>query len=202
MIGSAAFVSSLTAETPTRGGTLIATLNSNVRNLNSAVQSGTVPGFPGAQLFASPLRYDENWTPQPYLAESWNISEDGLTVTLNLVKNATFHDGHPITSSDVAFSVKVIQENHPFKSMFAPVASVDTPDEHTAVLNLSQPHPALMLAMSGQLMSIIPEHIYGDGQNPKTHPRNNKDVVGSGPFKLVEFKNGEHVIVERYDDFS
>ena len=202
MIGSAAFVSSLTAETPTRGGTLIATLNSNVRNLNSAVQSGTVPGFPGAQLFASPLRYDENWTPQPYLAESWNISEDGLTVTLNLVKNATFHDGHPITSSDVAFSVKVIQENHPFKSMFAPVASVGTPDEHTAVLNLSQPHPALMLAMSGQLMSIIPEHIYGDGQNPKTHPRNNKDVVGSGPFKLVEFKNGEHVIVERYDDFS
>ena len=202
MIGSAAFVSSLTAETPTRGGTLIATLNSNVRNLNSAVQSGTVTGFSGAQLFASPLRYDENWTPQPYLAESWNISEDGLTVTLNLVKNATFHDGHPITSSDVAFSVKVIQENHPFKSMFAPVASVDTPDEHTAVLNLSQPHPALMLAMSGQLMSIIPEHIYGDGQNPKTHPRNNKDVVGSGPFKLVEFKNGEHVIVERYDDFS
>ena len=188
MIGSAAFVSSLTAETPTRGGTLIATLNSNVRNLNSAVQSGTVPGFPGAQLFASPLRYDENWTPQPYLAESWNISEDGLTVTLNLVKNATFQDGHPITSSDMAFSVKVIQENHPFKSMFAPVASVDTPDEHTAVLNLSQPHPALMLAMSGQLMSIIPEHIYGDGQNPKTHPRNNKDVVGSGPFKLVEFK--------------
>ena len=114
MIGSAAFVSSLTAETPTRGGTLIAALNSNVRNLNSAVQSGTVTGFPGAQLFASPLRYDENWTPQPYLAESWNISEDGLTVTLNLVKNATFHDGHPITSSDVAFSVKVIQENHPF----------------------------------------------------------------------------------------
>ena len=202
LIGSAAFVSSLTAETPTRGGTLIAALNSNVRNLNSAVQSGTVTGFSGAQLFASPLRYDENWTPQPYLAESWNISEDGLTVTLNLVKNATFHDGHPITSSDVAFSVKVIQENHPFKSMFAPVASVDTPDEHTAVLNLSQPHPALMLAMSGQLMSIIPEHIYGDGQNPKTHPRNNKDVVGSGPFKLVEFKNGEHVIVERYDDFS
>ena len=202
LICSVALASGLTAETPTCGGTLIATLNSNVRNLNSAVQSGTVTGFPGAQLFASPLRYDENWTPQPYLAESWNISEDGLTVTLNLVKNATFHDGHPITSSDVAFSVKVIQENHPFKSMFAPVASVDTPDEHTAVLNLSQPHPALMLAMSGQLMSIIPEHIYGDGQNPKTHPRNNKDVIGSGPFKLVEFKNGEHVIVERYDDFS
>jgi len=85
--------------------------------------------------------------------------------------------------------------------MFAPVTSVDTPDAHTAVLNLSKPHPALMLAMSGQLMAIIPKHIYGDGQNPKTHPRNTENVVGSGPFKLVEYKSGEHVILERFDDF-
>jgi len=189
------------AEDPVKGGTLKSVLGSNPRSLNSAVQSGIVTGYVGAQLFASPLRYDENWEPQPYLAESWEVSDDGLTVTLNLVKNAVFHDGEPITSSDVAFSVKVIQESHPFKSMFAPVESVDTPDEHTAVLNLSKPHPALMLAMSGQLMSIIPEHIYGDGEDFKAHPRNNSDVVGSGPFKLVEFKNGEHVIMERFDDF-
>lgn len=188
-------------DAPKRGGTLVTMLGSNVRNLNPAVQSGIATGFPGAQLFASPLRYDEDWTPQPYLAESWEVSDDGLTVTLNLVKGATFHDGHPITSGDVAFSVDVIKKYHPFKSMFAPVQSVDTPDEHTAVLNLSQPHPALMLAMSGQLMAIIPEHIYGDGQDVKTHPRNNVNTVGSGPFKLVEFKSGEHIILERYDDF-
>ena len=121
------------ADEPKKGGTLITVLGSNVRNLNSAVQSGIVTGFPGAQLFASPLRYDENWDPQPYLAESWDVSDDGLTVTLNLVKNAKFHDGTPITSEDVAFSVEVIKANHPFKSMFAPVDSVSTPDAHTAV---------------------------------------------------------------------
>jgi len=191
------------AEEPVRGGTLVTVLGTNVRNLNSAVQSGIVTGYPGAQLFASPLRYDEDWTPQPYLAESWEVSDDGLTVTLNLVKNAKFHDGVPLTSEDVAFSVDVIKENHPFKSMFAPVVSVDTPDAHTAVINLSQPHPALLLAMSGQLMSIIPKHIYGDGEiaDVKAHPRNNVDTVGSGPFKLVEYKSGEHVILERFDDF-
>ncbi|MBC6442144.1 MAG: ABC transporter substrate-binding protein [Rhodobacteraceae bacterium] len=191
------------AEEPRKGGTLVSVLNTNVRNLNSAVQSGIVTGYPGAQIFASPLRYDENWEPQPYLAESWEVSEDGLSVTLNLRKTAKFHDGQPITSEDVAFSVDVIKANHPFKSMFAPVESVKTPDAHTAVLKLSRPHPALMLAMSGQLMSIIPKHIYGEGEitNVKTHPRNNKNVVGSGPFKLVEFKNGEHVILERFDDF-
>jgi len=193
----------VSAEDPVRGGTLVTVLGSNVRNLNSAVQSGIVTGFPGAQLFASPLRYDEDWTPQPYLAESWEVSEDGLTVTLNLVKNAKFHDGVPLTSKDVAFSVDVIKANHPFKSMFAPVESVETPDDHTAILKLSRPHPALMLAMSGQLMSIIPQHIYGDGEitDVKTHPRNNENTVGSGPFKLVEYKSGEHVILERFDDF-
>ncbi|MEM9852165.1 MAG: ABC transporter substrate-binding protein, partial [Pseudomonadota bacterium] len=189
------------AEEPTRGGTLISVLGTNVRNLNPAVQSGIVTGYPGAQLFAAPLRYDDNWEPQPYLAESWEVAEDGLSVTLNLRKNATFHDGAPITSEDVAFSVDVIKAHHPFKSMFAPVASVETPDEHTAILRLSQPHPGLLLAMSGQLMAIIPKHIYGDGQDPKTHPRNTTDVVGSGPFKLKEFKNGEYVIMERYDGF-
>ncbi|MEM9578590.1 MAG: ABC transporter substrate-binding protein [Pseudomonadota bacterium] len=193
----------LAAEEPVRGGTLVTVLTSNVRNLNSAVQSGIVTGFPGAQLFAAPLRYDDDWTPQPYLAESWDVSEDGLTVTLNLVKNAKFHDGEPLTSEDVAFSVDVIKANHPFKSMFAPVESVETPDAHTAVLKLSKPHPALMLAMSGQLMSIIPKHIYGDVpiEEVKTHPRNSENAVGSGPFKLVEYKSGEHVILERFDDF-
>ena len=168
----------LAGDTPKRGGTLITALGNTPRVLNPAVQSGIVTGFPGAQLFASPLRYDEDWTPQPYLAKSWNVSDDGLTVTLNLVENAKFHDGAPITSEDIAFSVDIIKAHHHFKSMFAPVQSVDTPDAHTAILNLSQPHPALMLAMSGQLMSIIPKHIYGDGQDPKNHPRNNVDLVG------------------------
>ena len=188
-------------DSPRKGGTLITVMATNVRNLNPAVQSGIVTGYPGAQLFAAPLRYDEDWTPQPYLAKSWDVSADGLTVTLNLVDNAVFHDGTPITSEDVAFSVDTIKAHHPFKSMFEPVVSVDTPDAHTAVLNLSKPHPALMLAMSGQLMAIIPKHIYGDGQDPKTHPRNTENVVGSGPFKLVQYKSGEHVILERFDDF-
>ncbi|MEM8751160.1 MAG: ABC transporter substrate-binding protein [Pseudomonadota bacterium] len=189
------------AEEPKKGGTLVVAIQQTPRHLNPAVQSGTATGAPGAQLFAAPLRYDEDWTPQPYLAESWKLSDDGLSMTLNLVKNATFHDGKPITSEDVAFSVDVIKANHPFKTMFAPVTNVETPDAHTAILKLSQPHPALMLAMSSQLMPIIPKHVYGDGQDPKAHPQNSENVVGSGPFKLVEFKRDQHIILERYDGF-
>ncbi len=189
------------AEEPKRGGTLVMSIQNTPRHLNPAVQSGIATGEPGTQLFAAPLRYDENWDPQPYLAKSWDVSEDGMTVTLNLVEGATFHDGKPITSKDVAFSIKTVQENHPFKTMFAPVESVDTPDDTTAVLNLSAPHPALLLAMSSQLLPIIPEHVYGDGQDPKSHPANSEGVVGSGPFKLVEFTRDQHIILERNEDF-
>jgi len=186
---------------PKRGGTLVMSVQNTPRHLNPAVQSGIATGEPGTQLFASPLRYDDGWNPQPYLAKSWAVSDDGLSVTLNLVEGATFHDGAPITSEDVAFSVETVKANHPFKSMFEPVQRVETPDAHTAILKLSQPHPALMLAMSSQLLPIIPKHIYGDGQDPKTHPRNSENVVGSGPFKLVEFKRDQHIILERYDGF-
>ena len=194
-------VLSVQAGSHKKGGTLIMSVGATPRHLNPAVQSGIDTGAPGAQLFATPLRFDENWNPQPYLAESWSISDDGLSVTLNLVKGATFHDGKPITSKDVAFSIKTIKAHHPFKTMFGAVKRVDTPDPHTAVIRLSKPHPALLLALSSQLGAVIPEHIYGDGQDPKTHPRNSENVVGSGPFKLVEFVRDQHIILEKNENF-
>ena len=194
-------VLSVQAGSHKKGGTLIMSVGATPRHLNPAVQSGIDTGAPGAQLFATPLRFDENWNPQPYLAKSWSISDDGLSVTLNLVKGATFHDGKPITSKDVAFSIKTIKAHHPFKTMFGAVKRVDTPNSHTAVIRLSKPHPALLLALSSQLGAVIPEHIYGDGQDPKTHPRNSENVVGSGPFKLVEFVRDQHIILERNKNF-
>jgi peptide/nickel transport system substrate-binding protein len=116
------------------------------------------------------------------------------------VTNAVFHDGHPLTSEDVAFSIGVIKANHPFQTMLEPVSAVETPDPHTVVIKLSRPHPALLLAMSPGLMPILPKHIYGDGQDIKSHPANLKPI-GSGPFKFVDYKQGEAVQLERFDKF-
>jgi len=182
------------------GGELVIGLLNFPKHLNMAVQSGVYTGMPGVQLFAAPLRYDENRNPQPYLAEKWEMAENGLSVTLHLVKNATFHDGHPITSEDVAFSILTVQKNHPFNAMFAPVEKVETPDPHTAVIRLSRPHPAILQGMSSILLPILPKHIFGDGRDIKTHPAN-MAPVGSGPFRLVEFIPGQHIILERYDKF-
>lgn len=183
-----------------KGGTLVIGSTQKPRHLNPAVQSGIATAVPGTQIFATPLRFDENWNPEPYLAESWEVADDGLAVTLTLRENAKFHDGKPITSEDVAFSLETVKANHPFKAMFAPVTAVETPDARTAVIKLSHPHPAILLAMSSALLPIIPKHVYGDGQDPKSHPANSAPV-GSGAFKLVEFKPGEHVVLERNPDY-
>ncbi|MEZ4631581.1 MAG: ABC transporter substrate-binding protein [Deinococcales bacterium] len=188
------------ASAQTRGGTLVIGTIGTPNTLNPAIQSGTVTGVPGTQLFATPLRFDENWQPHPYLAESWDVAEDGLSVTLHLVKNAIFHDGEPITSEDVVCSVNTVKENHPFKTMFGPVVEVETPDEHTAVIRLEHPHRAILLAMSSALLPIIPSHIYCDGTPIRENPANNAPI-GSGPFKFVEFTPGESITLERFDGY-
>ena len=188
---------------PVAGGTLLIQSTQVPRHLNGTVQSGYATAVPGTQLNASPLLFDENFQPQPYLAESWDISDDGLTVTLNLVQDAVFHDGEAITSADVKFSLETSQANHPFKTMFAAVASVDTPDDHTVVINLSEPHPAILLAMSPGLLPVIPEHVYNDGQPIKEHPCNSGTdcFVGSGPFTLVEYEAGSIIRMQAFEDF-
>lgn len=186
--------------TPRRGGVIVLGTDQKPRHLNPAVQSGIATIMPGAQLFATPLRFDAQWNAQPYLAERWAFAEDGRAITLHLRRNAVFHDGRPITAEDLAFSVRTVQAHHPFKSMFAPVTQVDTPDAHTAVIRLADPHPALLLAMSTGLLPVIPRHVFDDGQDITKHPRNN-NPVGSGPFRLVEFKPAEHIIMDRHEGF-
>lgn len=202
LMGAVAVASATFSAAPVfaEGGTLVIASSQVPRHLNGAVQSGIATAVPSTQIFASPMRYDENWEPQPYLAKSWEVAEDGLSVTLNLVDNATFHDGMPVTSEDVAFSIMTIKANHPFKSMFAPVEAIETPDPLTVIIKLSQPHPALLLAMSPALAPILPKHVYDDGQDIKSHPANSAPI-GSGPFMLEEFTAGEAIVMKKNPNF-
>ncbi len=191
---------SFAAETPKKGGTL-SIVHIQFAHLNSAIQSGVATMVPGAQIFAGLVRLDEKFQPVPYLAKSWETSSDGLTWTFHLVKNATFHDGKPITSEDVAFSLETVKKNHPFGvAMFGNVNRVETPDPHTAVFKLDKPTPSLLPSLSPVLMSIIPKHVYSSPEPIRTHPANIKPV-GSGPFKFSDYKPGEYLILDRYDKF-
>jgi peptide/nickel transport system substrate-binding protein len=182
-----------------RGGTLKVAF-SEPTTLNPAVGGGAPMGVAGMQIFAGLLLYDENFKPRPYLANSWEIAADECTYTFHLEKNATFHDGKPVTSADVAFSLEAVKRYHHFGPvMFRAVEKVENPDPHTVLVRLKHPYPSFMASLHPMFMPILPKHIYGEGEFRK-HPANIKPV-GSGPFKFVEWQKGRHIILERNDNF-
>ena len=116
----AAGVPGVSADTPRHGGTMVFMFG-KIPSLNPLHGQWNV-GFVSSAIFAGLTRYNSKNEIVPYLAKSWTISEDGLTYTFKLAENATFHDGKPITSEDVAFSIKIAQEYHRFgKSMFGTI---------------------------------------------------------------------------------
>ncbi|MGH7071686.1 MAG: ABC transporter substrate-binding protein, partial [Acetobacteraceae bacterium] len=187
------------ARAEAKGGTLVAG-EVTLRSLNPAIQSGNATGVPGTQIFAGLVQYDAQWQPHPYLAREWQASADHLTYTFKLVEDASFHDGAPITSRDVAFSLDIVKHYHPFGGpMFGPVNRVETPDPHTVVVRLSRPQPAFMICMSPLLLPILPQHVFDKGPI-ETNPANLKPI-GSGPFKFVDYVVDDHITLERYGGY-
>lgn len=169
------------------------------KHLNSALASGTHTGVPAAQLFTSLLKVDRSWNLSPYLAESWETSADGLSITFNLTPGAVFHDGEPIESDDVAFSILTVRDNHPFSSMLKSVESVETPSPLTAIVKLKYASLVVELAAASPMLPILPKHVYDNGEPIATHPANTA-VIGSGPFRLVE-QTGQGLVMEKFEDF-
>lgn len=174
--------------------------HTTTRHLNPAIQSGQATGVPGVQLFAGLVRLDDKFQPQPYLARSWEISKDGLVYTFALESNASFHDGTPITADDVAFSIELVKANHPFgRSMYQALEKIQIPNKTTLSLHLTHPQPALLTALSPLLTPILPKHIYSNGPI-QTNPAN-INVIGSGPFKLVQYEADRQIVMERNPNF-
>ena len=89
--------------------TLVVGMYRPTLSLNQALNPDYTSTVTGSQVFASLLRFDAQGKPQPYLAKSWAWSADQRTLTLKLVENGLFHDGKPITSKDVKFSILTVK---------------------------------------------------------------------------------------------
>lgn len=129
------------------------------------------------------------------LAESADVSADGKTWTFKLRPGYKFHDGNPLTAQDVVFSYQFYQshEDFPYMPVYTEYfESVEAPDDSTVVINLSEPIPN----MESQLifLYILPRHIWEQYDTPTGAVEfENVEMIGSGPFRLVEYRQGEFV---------
>jgi peptide/nickel transport system substrate-binding protein len=148
-----------------------------------------------ANLFEGLTRIDENGAVKPALAESWTISDDGLTYSFKLHGGVTFHDGTAMDSADVKFSLdraRAVDSTNAQKGLFDSIASVETPDTQTVLVKLSRPEGLFLWNMGwGDAVIVAPESA---GTN-KSHP------VGTGPFRFVEWRKADSVTLERWDGY-
>lgn len=184
-----------------RGGTLVMLVQPEPPSLASYLSTSGPIGLVAPKIYDGLLDYDNDLTAIPALAESFKVSEDGRTVTFNLRKGVTWHDGEPFTSADVEFTVmNVLKEVHPRgPNSFKEVTSIDTPDDHTAVFNLKNPAPYMMRALSAYESPMVPKHLL-EGEDIRSAGVANKPV-GTGPFKFVEWKKGQYIRLDRNDDY-
>ncbi len=149
----------------------------------------------------------EDMSPEPGLAESWEVSDDGLTWTFHIREGVTWSDGQDLTAKDIAYTYNRILDGGPeaasWESYLTSVSEITAPDDTTVVLTLDKPNAVLPLLP----IPIVPEHIWSavDEKAVKTYaaePIDGQPVVGSGPFRLVEGTAGGSTIrFERNPDY-
>ena len=185
----------------TEGGTLVMIAQPEPPSLAPYLSTSGPIGLVAPKIYSGLLDYDLDLNPVGELAESFEVSEDGLTVTFNLREGVKWHDGEPFTSADVQFSImEVLKEFHPRgPSTFKEVSSIDTPDELTAVFNLDNPAPYMIRALSAYESPIVPKHLLeGDDVRESDLASN---PVGTGPFKFVEWKKGQYIRLDKNEDY-
>jgi len=155
-----------------------------------------------------PLVYDQLWVlgpapdynPLPSLAKSWE-TEDYQTWRFHLQENATFHDGTPVTAEDVAFTLWYLPRDPVWRFPSNDIAEkkdIKVIDEHTIEFKLIRPFPGKY--PPADWFPILPKHIWIDGKRKISNFEDPKSI-GSGPFKLKEFKSGEFIWMEKNEDY-
>lgn len=136
--------------------------------------------------------------PAPSLAESYEMSPDGLTYSFVLRKGITFHDGSPVTADDVKFTFERYRGTSQ-KLLHDAVASIETPDERHVIIRLKQPWPDFMTfyTLASGANWIVPRKYIekvGDAGYKKA-------PIGAGPFKLVSFEPGISLTMEAHETY-
>jgi peptide/nickel transport system substrate-binding protein len=143
----------------------------------------------------------------PWLATSWDVSQDGLTYTFHLRQDVKFHDGTPLKASDVVYSydrLNTIGQGFAYL-VTAGVASVTAPDDYTVVFTLQQPS-ALFLPSLVRLyvlnQALVQKHInssgsYGENGDYATAWLQTHDA-GSGPYMVEEFPLEQYLLMSKF----
>lgn len=190
-----------------KGGTLTYSYHPEPTAMSTIATTAVPVSIIATKIYESLLEFEgAGLEPKPGLAESWEVSEDQLTYTFKLRPGVTFHDGSPLTSADVKFSIEeVVRPFHSRgKTYFSNVESIETPDDLTVVFKLSAPVPFFLKAFQPGESPIFPQHGFTEEEIANGEIRSAGIMtkpIGTGPFKLKEWSRGSYVILEKNQNY-
>ena len=190
-------------QAPKRGGIFNFAVTAEPPNYDCHQAQSYAFLHPLAPLFSYLVRYDpsQGSAIAGDLARSWTVSPDGLVYTFKLFGDVRFHDGSPLSSTDVRATFERIA--HPAegvvslrKSSFEDVAAIETPDPETVVFRLRRVNASMLDNLASPYNCIMSAAKLA--QDPRFPEKN---ILGSGAFKLVEYVRGSHLTAARYDGY-
>jgi peptide/nickel transport system substrate-binding protein len=182
---------------PRRGGIARYSIQADLSSIDGHVRT------PGAVdslwlVFDHLTIYDQKLTPQPMLAESWDLSPDYTQVKFNLRKGVTYHSGREFTSDDVKWNLLRVRRNDTASGQYAAQSNwfttIDTPDKYTVVLKSDSPRPALFDLFEN--LNMLDKETIEIEAGPKQ-----TKAVGTGPFVFKEWVQGDHLAFERNPNY-
>lgn len=148
------------------------------------------------QLYQSLLKFDKNLHIANQLTASWQVSDDGLSITFHLRPDIFWTDGIAFTSQDCAFTLALIQNEHTqsaYKSDYAKVTSFETPDAQTFIVHYDAVYSPALSTWAG--LSILPKHIFEHEDIMKTdlarHPK-----ATMGPYILKDWQSQQSITLQ------
>jgi peptide/nickel transport system substrate-binding protein len=191
------------------GGTLNVMLREDLSQGFAVHESATISVvFPSSPCFnnlvmfdpANPVENPDSVVPE--LAERWSWQDNYRNLVMFLRKNVKWHDGQPFTSKDVKYTFDMVSEApeshaklrlNPRKDWYANVEAIEAADPYTVVFRLKRPQPSLLMLLASGYSPIYAAHI-----NPADYRTR---CIGTGPFKLKEWRRGEFIEYVRNPDY-
>ena len=194
---ASAKVKPLGNEKAPQGGTFLFNLGSEPTTLNPITStdgySRTVQGYVMDSLMD---RNEETYSFEPALAEKFEISKDGKEYTFTLRTGALWSDGKPVTVEDVKFSFDVIFDDKYAAANLRPyyenIEKAEIINPTTIKFTTKSKYFGNFDVVAG--LTVVPKHVYGNAEEGK---KKNKTIVGSGPYVLKEYNQGQSIILER-----
>jgi peptide/nickel transport system substrate-binding protein len=184
---------------PTPGDTVIRGSIGDASSLIPLLASDTASADINGLVYNGLVSYDDELNIVGELAESWEISPDGLEITFRLRDGVRWHDGAPFSAEDVRFTYETMVDPETptaYAEDFRQVELLEVLDPLTVRVRYGQPFAPALISWS---MGIVPRHLLGGVDLTTTELA--RRPVGTGPYRFVEWRTAEQIVLEANDDY-